>query len=77
MGAIYEADLALWAKEQAELLRRRDSNAIDWDHVARRSKAWAVASGVRSDRGWRSCSPISYQMAAPTRSPEQQLASLD
>ena len=34
MGAIYEADLALWAKEQAELLRRRDGNAIDWDHLA-------------------------------------------
>jgi hypothetical protein len=34
MGAIYEADLALWAKEQADALRRRANNELDFDHLA-------------------------------------------
>lgn len=30
----YEKDLALWAEEQAGLLRQRASNALDWDNLA-------------------------------------------
>ena len=30
----YETDLAMWAKQQAELLRRRAANEIDWDNLA-------------------------------------------
>ena len=31
---IYESDLYEWTKEQADALRRRASNALDWDHLA-------------------------------------------
>src|SRR5271170_5455750 len=30
----YESDLYKWTKEQADALRRRASNALDWDHLA-------------------------------------------
>jgi hypothetical protein len=30
----YESDLYGWTKEQADALRRRASNALDWDHLA-------------------------------------------
>jgi hypothetical protein len=30
----YESDLYEWAKEQADVLRRRASNALDWDNLA-------------------------------------------
>jgi hypothetical protein len=30
----YESDLYEWTKEQADALRRRASNALDWDHMA-------------------------------------------
>jgi len=30
----YESDLYEWTKEQADALRRRASNALDWDHLA-------------------------------------------
>ena len=44
MSAIYEADLALWAKEQADALRRHASsehasNEIDWKNVAEEIEA--------------------------------------
>jgi hypothetical protein len=44
MNALYESDLALWAKEQAELLRRHASNEhasneIDWKNVAEEIEA--------------------------------------
>jgi hypothetical protein len=44
LSAIYEADLALWAKEQADALRRHASdehasNEIDWKNVAEEIEA--------------------------------------
>ena len=30
----YDTDLAAWASEQAEALRARRHNALDWDHLA-------------------------------------------
>ena len=30
----YETDLYVWTKEQAGSLRRRASNALDWDNLA-------------------------------------------
>src|SRR5271165_7007037 len=30
----YESDLYEWTKEQADALRRRAPNALDWDHLA-------------------------------------------
>ena len=30
----YESDLYEWTKEQADALRRRASNALDWDNLA-------------------------------------------
>jgi Domain of unknown function DUF29 len=30
----YDSDLYAWTKEQADALRRRASNALDWDHLA-------------------------------------------
>ena len=31
---LYEADILLWSEQQAELLRRRAANALDWDNLA-------------------------------------------
>ena len=34
MNDLYEADILLWSEQQAEALRRRAANEIDWDNVA-------------------------------------------
>lgn len=34
MSTAYKTDFHAWAKEQAELARRRSANALDWDNVA-------------------------------------------
>jgi Domain of unknown function DUF29 len=34
MSDLYEADIAVWASRQADLLRRRVSNELDWDNLA-------------------------------------------
>jgi hypothetical protein len=31
---LYDADNLLWSEQQAELLRRRAANALDWDNLA-------------------------------------------
>jgi hypothetical protein len=31
---LYDADILLWSEQQAELLRRRAANALDWDNLA-------------------------------------------
>jgi hypothetical protein len=31
---LYETDFALWSEQQAQALRRRAANEIDWDNVA-------------------------------------------
>src|SRR4051812_12247039 len=31
---LYETDILAWSEEQAELLRRRAANALDWDNLA-------------------------------------------
>jgi hypothetical protein len=39
MTTLYEADFYSWAKRQAELLRRRSGNEIDWDNLAQEMDA--------------------------------------
>lgn len=34
MGDLYETDTYSWAVQQAEALRRRSHNALDWDNLA-------------------------------------------
>jgi hypothetical protein len=34
MNDLYERDVAAWAERQADALRRRAANEIDWDNVA-------------------------------------------
>lgn len=34
MSGDYDSDIVLWSERQADALRRRDSNRIDWDNVA-------------------------------------------
>jgi hypothetical protein len=34
MSALYDDDIYTWAKRQADTLRRRSANEIDWDNVA-------------------------------------------
>ena len=34
MSDLYEADITLWANQQADALRRRAANELDWDNVA-------------------------------------------
>lgn len=31
---LYDTDILLWSEQQAELLRRRAANALDWDNLA-------------------------------------------
>jgi Domain of unknown function DUF29 len=35
---LYEADILLWSEQQAELLRQRSANALDWDNLAEEIK---------------------------------------
>jgi Domain of unknown function DUF29 len=50
MSDLYEDDILLWSEQQAEALRRRAANEIDWENVAeeiaavRRSERNAVES---------------------------------
>jgi hypothetical protein len=34
MNDLYDEDILTWAEQQAELLRRRSVNALDWDNLA-------------------------------------------
>jgi hypothetical protein len=34
MNDLYDGDILIWAEQQAELLRRRSANALDWDNLA-------------------------------------------
>ena len=34
MSELYEDDIVVWAARQADLLRRRAGNELDWDHLA-------------------------------------------
>ena len=34
MSELYEADIAAWAEQQADALRRRAADEIDWENVA-------------------------------------------
>ena len=45
----YESDLYEWTKEQADALRRRASNALDWDHLAEEIESLGT-SQPRPDR---------------------------
>ena len=38
----YESDLYEWTKEQADALRRRASNALDWDNLAEEIESLAI-----------------------------------
>jgi hypothetical protein len=35
---LYDTDILLWSEQQAELLRRRSANALDWDNLAEEIK---------------------------------------
>ncbi len=43
----YESDLYEWTKEQADALRRRASNALDWDNLAEEIES--LGTSQRSD----------------------------
>jgi hypothetical protein len=45
MSDLYDADIAAWAEQQADALRRRAANEIDWENVAEE-----IESLARSDR---------------------------
>jgi len=45
MSDLYEADIAAWAEQRANALRRRAANDIDWENVAEE-----IESLARSDR---------------------------
>lgn len=34
MGTLYDDDILAWSEQQADNLRRRASNALDWDNLA-------------------------------------------
>jgi hypothetical protein len=39
MSDLYEDDILLWSEHQAEALRRRATNEIDWENVAEEIEA--------------------------------------
>ena len=39
-SVLYDRDLNAWAKQQAEALRRRDMEAIDWENVIEELEGW-------------------------------------
>ena len=41
---LYDTDILLWSEQQAELLRRRAANALDWDNLAEEIGTWVAAS---------------------------------
>ena len=45
MNKFYEADIAAWAEQQADALRRRTANEVDWENVAEE-----IESLARTDR---------------------------
>jgi hypothetical protein len=45
MSDLYDTDIAAWSEVQADALRRRATNEIDWDNVAEE-----IESLARSDR---------------------------
>jgi Domain of unknown function DUF29 len=45
MADLYDTDVAAWAEQQADALRRRAANEIDWENVAEE-----IESLARSDR---------------------------
>jgi hypothetical protein len=50
---LYDADILLWSEQQAEFLRRRAANALDWDNLVEeieavgRNELHAVMSHLR------------------------------
>jgi hypothetical protein len=36
---LYDTDILLWSEQQAELLRRRSANALDWDNLVEEIEA--------------------------------------
>jgi hypothetical protein len=45
MSDLYDTDAAAWSEQQADALRRRAANEIDWDNVAEE-----IESSSRSDK---------------------------
>jgi Domain of unknown function DUF29 len=50
MSDLYEANIVAWAEEQAQALRSRSANQLDWDHLAEELEA-LVRSEVRAVTG--------------------------
>jgi hypothetical protein len=42
---LYDADIAAWALQQADALRRRSANEIDWEHLAEEMEALVRTEG--------------------------------
>ncbi len=51
MTDLYDTDVALWSEQQADALRRRATNEIDWDNVANEIKSLS-RSDKREIRSW-------------------------
>src|SRR5262249_51179290 len=50
MSDLYEGDILLWSEQQAELLRRRAANELDWNNLAAEIEDWGKSQlrGVAS-----------------------------
>ena len=52
MSDLYDADIAAWAEQQANALRRRAANEVDWENVAEEIHTAALlAEAYPSGRG--------------------------
>ena len=45
---LYDSDFALWSERQADALRRRDGNEIDWDNVAEEIESLSRRTSAKS-----------------------------
>ena len=58
MSDLYGADIVAWAEQQADALRRRAANEIDWENVAEEIESWPGATGAKSAIASRSSANI-------------------
>ena len=50
----YDVDVNEWTKEQADALRRRAANELDWDNLAEEIEFLGSSNRARSSRAWKS-----------------------
>ena len=70
MSGLYDNDIALWAEQQADALRRRAANEIDWDNVAEEIESLGRSDKREISNRLACCLRASSQVAVSARNGE-------